>query len=336
MIGTVYYGQSTLRQRYRWIAGSGIVLLGLGLVTFPWLMIVGMTLLCGGGLAALRPAPHFQVELRPEGLHYQPGDRFLPYPAIVAVCALRKNSDQAGQKPTPLDVCTADEGIRIPPHAAVPAFALEEFLISRASPFITPPADADVAKFYDQECAKYGPDQVALFHGRTANITVSVSRHLRWFACGWLFGALASLSLAFNVYSRVDSVSAASAAMIGLGFVLLLVSFLVNPRQGLKKQAQHVDDVLVVGPSGLALRQAKLKGKLRWDEVRNIALKPAAASASTGSLSTGAFGQQSLHLQVAGAVIVLVEVYDRSLTRIKQTIEQHCYKDRHRLPSDPR
>ena len=335
MIGSVYYGESTLRQRYLVIAAVGLLLIALGAATFPWMIVVGITLLCGGAAGALKPVQRFQVELRPEGLHFQPGDRLIPYPSIVAVCALRKNSDQAGKLPAPLDVCSAHEGLRIPAHKEVPAFELEEFLLTRASPFIEPPTDADVAQFYDQECAKYGPDQVALFHGRTANINVNVSRHLRWFAVGILFGACIGLSLALNLYSRVNSVSAAATVMIGLGVVLLLVSFLGDPRHGLKKQAKHAGDVLVVGPSGLALRQDKLKGKLRWDEVRNIVLKPATSTATTGSLSTGAFGQQSLHLQIAGAVIVLVEVYDRSLTRIKQTIEHHCYTARNRAQGLP-
>jgi len=328
MIGSVYYGESNLRQRYLLVAASGAVLLVVGLLTMPWLMVLGITLLFAGGAGAIKRAPRFQVELQPAGLHLQPGDHLLPYAAIVAVTGLRKHNDQAGLKPYPIDVCTADFGVRVPAHPAVPALALEKYLSTRASPFITPPTDPDVAQFYDQECAKHGADQVALYHGRTAQIEAYAPRYLRWFALGWLIGSFVALSLALNLYARVDSVNNMAVVMIVLGFVLLLVSFVGDPRLGLKRQAGHTADSLVVGPSGLALRQGKLKGKLRWDEVQNIVMKPAAASSSTGSLSTGVIGRQSLHLQVAGATIVLVEVYDRALTQIKDTIEYQCHNRR--------
>jgi len=327
MIGSVLLGESNVRLRYLMIAAGGGMLLALGLLVVPWCTIVGSTLVVAGLAGAMRPSPRFQVELRPEGLHFQPGERLIPYGTIVAVTGLRKHNDQGGLKPFPLDVSTATDGLRIPAHPNVPARALEEFLISRASPFITPPGDTDVAQFYDQECAKYGPDQVALHHGHTARIETFVPRHLRWFALGWILGSFIALSLALNLYSRNNSANAAAAVMLGTGLVLFLVTLVVDVRHGLKRQAAHADDVLVVGPSGLALRQGKLKGKLRWDEVQKITMLSAVKN-SGSSVSRGAIGRQCLHLQIPGAVIVLLEVYDRSLTRIKETIEFHAYRGR--------
>lgn len=327
MIGSVYLGESNVRLRYLLIAAAGGALLVLGLLAMPWVAIVGIPLIVAGLIGAIRPAPRFQVELRPEGLHFQPGDRLLPYGTIVAVTGLRKPKDQAGLQPFPLDVCTATDGLRIPAHPAVPARELEEFLIARASPFITPPGDTDVAQFYDQECAKYGPDHVALHHGHTGRIETFVPRHLRWFALGGILGSFIALSLALNLYSRNDGANIAAAVMIGASLVLFLITLVVDVRHGLKRQAAHADDVLVVGPSGLALRQGKLKGKLRWDEVQNIVMLPATKNSGSG-LATRAIGRQCLHLKIPGAAIVLLEVYDRSLTRIKQTIEYHCHHRR--------
>lgn len=324
MIGSVFLGQSNVRLRYLGIAGAGGAMLVLGLVALPWLAIAGVTLLVAGLVGAIRPAPRFEVELRPDGLHFQPGERLIPYASIVAVTGLRKHNDQAGLKPFPLDVCTAVEGVRIPAHADVPARQLEEFLISRASPFITPPRDQDVSDFYDQECAKYGPDQVALHHGHAGRIETLTSRHLRWFSLGWILGSFIALMLAFNLYPRNNAASGTAGVMVAVGIVLFLITLVIDINHGLKRQAAHADDVLVIGPSGLALRQGKLKGKLRWDEVRNITMMPAAKNTG-GSVSTGAIGRQCLHLKIDGAAIVLLEVYDRSLTRIKQTIEYHCH-----------
>jgi hypothetical protein len=325
MIGSVYLGESNVRRRYLLIAAGGGALLALGLLAVPWCAIAGIPLIVAGLAGAMRPAPRFQVELRPEGLHFQPGDRLIPYGTIVAVTGLRKHNDQAGLKPFPIDVCTATDGLRIPAHPALPARELEAFLIARASPFITPPEDSDVAQFYDQECAKYGPDFVALHHGHTGQVETFVPRHLRWFALGGILGAFIALALALNLYSRNNGANAAAAVMLGSSLVLFLITLIIDVRHGLKQQAAHADDVLVVGPSGLALRQGKLKGKLRWDEVQNIVMQPAAKNSGSG-LTTRALGRQCLHLKIPGAVIVLLEVYDRSLTQIKNTIEYHAYR----------
>ncbi len=325
MIGFVFYGQSHQRLRYLIVAGIGLVLTVAGFAAVPQLAMLGLPLALGGAIAALRPAPIFQLELRPEGLHFQPGDLLLPYGTIVAVTGLRKANNSAGLKPFPIDVCGEHSGLRIPAHPDVPARELEAFLISRASPFINPPEDRDVAQFYDEECAKYGPDRVALHHGRTHLIKTVVTRHFRFFALGWVIGAVIAIGLALNLYAKDNSVSGVAILMMVVGIVLFLVSLLGDTTLGLKRQAGLAASSLVISPSGLALCQGKLKGKLRWDEVKNITLKRAAATASTGSLSNGTIGRQSLHLQVPGAAIILTEVYDRSLTLIKQTIEHHCH-----------
>jgi hypothetical protein len=330
MIGSVFHGDSNVRLRYLAVAGGGGAMLVLGLIAMPWMAIVGVTLLVAGLAGAAWPAPRFQVELRPDGLFFQPGEGLIPYASIVAVTGLRAPKDQAGLKPFPIDVCTAAEGLRIPAHPEVPARQLEEFLISRASPFITPPRDQDVSDFYDQECAKFGPDQVALHHGHTGRIETLASRHLRWFSLGWILGSFIALALGFNLYARNNAATGTAGVMVAVGIIMFLLTLVVDVHYGLKRQAAHTDDVLVVGPSGLALRQGKLKGKLRWDEVRNITMMPAAKN-SGSSVSTGAIGRQCLHLKIDGATIVLLEVYDRSLSRIKQTIEYHCH-NRGRVP----
>src|SRR5713226_3412413 len=68
---------------------------------------------------------------------------------------------------------------------------------------------------------------------------------------------------------------------------------------------------------GIALAQADLKGRMHWDEVHEINF---VRHTSGKQLFFGGLGGHGIVLKVAGAMIVIADVYDRPLPLIHQLL----------------
>jgi hypothetical protein len=100
-------------------------------------------------------------------------------------------------------------------------------------------------------------------------------------------------------------------SLIGIGVLVLLFSQIGAGRISNKL----VTSQLVVAPSGLALYQGDLCGKLRWEELKRVRL----GSAASGRYSSDG-SHRGLVLEVEGAAISIANVYDRPLELIYRLV----------------
>jgi hypothetical protein len=100
---------------------------------------------------------------------------------------------------------------------------------------------------------------------------------------------------------------------IGFGMLFLFVGFLfalIYSRAGNRgRPSNWRESCLVVSPGGIALLQGRLRGKMRWAELRAVEFpaKPRLALASSGSARSG------IGLLVEGAYLIVGDYYVRPL-----------------------
>jgi hypothetical protein len=118
------------------------------------------------------------------------------------------------------------------------------------------------------------------------------------------------------------------------GIVLVIVGFVVwlclffgqrHPNSGIRKRDQAS---VVIGPSGLAMTQGNTKGRMRWEELRDVHLSTGTQSFRFG----GDLGPAGIRLVVEGAQIVVADIYDRPLPliygRIRRYWQTHLQQQR--------
>jgi hypothetical protein len=76
---------------------------------------------------------------------------------------------------------------------------------------------------------------------------------------------------------------------------------------------------LVISPSGLAMPQGDMKGRMYWGELRDSRLSRGIESFRFG----GASGPAGIHLIVEGAEILVADIYDRPLPLIYGRIRRY-------------
>ena len=105
------------------------------------------------------------------------------------------------------------------------------------------------------------------------------------------------------------------------GLVIVAIGALVvlTKASQRKKIRSQRNFSVVITPTGLALCQRELKGELRWDEIREVRLRQRG-----GRLTVTAEGAAAgIELQVPGAVIKILDLYDRPLAAIHERIVQN-------------
>jgi len=103
---------------------------------------------------------------------------------------------------------------------------------------------------------------------------------------------------------------------LGLLSLLIGLLFVLHGQQKTPRLKNWQKSGLVIGPAGLALEQGELVGELRWEEVHKIVDRTAGVSFTLDSRAT----QPCLRLDVAGASIMLFDLYHRPLRYIHDLI----------------
>ena len=244
-----------------------------------------------------RPAP-VRIAVGDDGLAFEPDGPDGPYAAIDGLTAARRPTGDRFE----MQVYYPGGAVGIPARLTVPSRDLYAFLASRLEPSGGRDVPSTLHGFRDDQEAKFGPDRVFTYRSRTRP---PVKRGWRvgvplFGAAGCLLAAAAGQSVggdgeAYAVGGLV------SAFMFGVFGVAFWAGNLAGRAEG------HGDSGLVVGPTGIALAQGGLKGKMRWDEVRGIEYPPKARTAT----HTTAASKRGIGVVVAGAYIVIQDHYDR-------------------------
>jgi hypothetical protein len=214
-------------------------------------------------------------------------------------------------------ICHAGGFVAVPTNLSIPWQAFRAFLRDNLQPqIVRPRLLARLQKYYDRNAAMFGNRQVHAFWARDEQtLTKSDGRTVLAITLGLLAAAAIWIAVGFN--GRAYEGWRIAGGVLGIGSLILAGLHKAHSRQGMpdKKESRNVG--LVVGPAGLALVQGELVGELRWEEVRKIANRGKSASFTLDSRGT----QPCIRLDVAGASIMVFDLYHRPLFHIHELIE---------------
>jgi hypothetical protein len=238
----------------------------------------------------------------------------IPYADLQGLLAPGRpaNPYKAGPRAYPIQVLHPGGVLRVPAALDVPSDDVFFFLYRKFSSQTARDVHPSLAEYRRRKEREYGPARVWCYRARA---------HL---GAGTQHPGLVAFFLALTLsgipwiawgVARKEEGWIAAGAVCGLllGGLFSLLLWLVSrhsiaaPRLKAWRQAS-----LVVCPDGLALHQGDMTGQLRWEEVRDV----------TYGKARSAPGLRGIVLKVAGAAILIADVYDHPLSLIHQQI---CY-----------
>jgi hypothetical protein len=263
----------------------------------------------------------------------------VPYEEMQALIAGRRpaNPYKAGPASYPITIVHSNGVVRIPADLNAPSDEVYAFLYNRFQSNGTPPVDPQLTRYLAHQQKLFGAERVWSYRarkylGRRARSRGWQVLFLSLFlgALGWIgFGAMGP---SMGWIDKVDQASwfgvGFSVGIVGLVATALTILsgtfFLFSSPAGrtLEMPAKLRAAGLVVSPEGIALAQADLTGQMRWNEVRDLKFVRRAARV------IGGLGGHGIILHVAGAAIIVADIYDRPLPLIHQLMLHYWSADR--------
>jgi hypothetical protein len=249
---------------------------------------IGLFLLIAGGR-------RFYAELTEQDISFPASRQVVPYSEIDHLWT--KDSRKNGS----IYVYHQRGMFRLPVLREIATSDLYAFLRS-ATPQSVPRSSSRVANYFQTQLQVFGDDKVWAYVQRPEFRSREFGRHR-------LVG-LALLSSGF--VWLVGGIAVDAPWLFCTAIVLLVIGPVVWASVGSEANASLKklrDSCLIVSPLGIALTQGELVGELRWEEVRSTKL----VLQSSNRLSR-------IQLQVEGARIDLLDVYDSPLNEIYDRI----------------
>jgi hypothetical protein len=259
----------------------------------------------------------FRAELTESSLRLGDSQSNVAYVDMTAV-ASQRSARFPSQTRCPISITHASGNIDIPAEINIPSNELEQFLRKRLQARIVSVPDPDLDEYLQKQLREFGPEQVFWFQAAAPRSSPVHRLRIRaWIACFiaglalLVIGAIASPGVQGGAAARARDDQIVQWFAVGLaatvfGFVGWMLSAAVR-RSSRPKVKEAALSSLVVGPSGMALRQGDLKGELRWAEIRGVQLR----------------NRPPLKIQLAGATIPIWNIYDSPLIEIYDRIRQY-------------
>ena len=300
---------------YFWLV-VGFIALAAGLVTgnMHHLMLAVMPLAL---FLPLWYSRQQDILFKPEedGLHFLDGRPLIAYDDIEAITSGGSaDSSSKAVSHRPLHIHHKRGVLIIPKSPGLLSAELVEFLESRRTP--PPPKEPPeaLAKYVAQQVEKFGTDKVTLIHSRDRLLRENSGCLAAKIALSLFLASIVWIVIAV-VYAIMHPQDDELAAWIGFGILGFFVALLIwaislSGRSKQARQLQAGKSCLVVSPSGLGMQQGTMKGTLRWDEIRGI---------STSSRHP----RTTLQLKIAGGMIEVFNIYEKSLADIALLIQKN-------------
>jgi len=252
----------------------------------------------------LSRAPHLHMGFTATGLEIADPRQTVPFTAIRAVVPRESRGGLT------IDVVHERGRLRIPSALSAPPDQVYAFL-RRMMPSSAGVCDLPstlLAYKRDQE-QQFGAERVWCCGAR--DLPPGGSARQR--AIGYALLAAGAPWCAVGASGRVGfEWSVLGIAVVALAILVLLGDWSRRrPARDTKAKAG-----LVLGPLGLALQQEALCGQLTWQQILGVTLRERAARLAVRREDT----LPGITLQVAGATIVITDIYDRRLVEIHQQI----------------
>lgn len=244
----------------------------------------------------------FQAVLTEEGLEFPNFADPVRYDEIESIDYLGKTSDDGSPiKQAAIFVVHQNGKLRIPAGINVASGDLFRFLWKKFTPRENNPLSASLEEYASAQAAIFGEDKVFRYTARRRLVSPTTRSGTKSVGIGMM---LAGVLFFFG--------AGISEGFIGAGVIFLLLGFLVwlislAKTQPASRQVKNWQaSGLVVTPVGLALVQGPLKGRLRWDELRNIRLN----QKSSGFHFSSASLLHGIRLEVEGSTIIVGDFYN--------------------------
>jgi hypothetical protein len=239
------------------------------------------------------------------------------------------NPYRAGPRSYPIQVIHENGVVRIPARLNVPSDQVYTFLYSRFSSHGSRDVHPTLADYLRYQERRFGAGRVWSYRAR--RYRGMPSRHPR-FSLFCLAVVLAGLAWGVIGTLRSEPGWAVGGFLGAFAFGLCAGALALQARP-LAVPAKLRQASLVITPAGIALAQADMQGQLNWDEVRAVQYKPHVPYGSP-MFGGGSLQGAGIVLKVAGALIVIFDVYDRPLPLIHQLIRYYWSGDSEREGAD--
>ena len=221
--------------------------------------------------------------------------------------------------------------LKIPGRRDIDSAAILQALRSRSGPSDPGIVNPVLEGYRERYVAAFGAERVASFRA-SEQLGDTPRRH------GPGIGlAFALTGMAWSIFAGASGrkegplMGLAGMAII-VGLLTLGISRLARPRLSyLARIPDWTASSLVVTPVGLALIQGKLRGELAWEQIRDVRLRyrdDIALFDSEASLP-------GVVLKVAGASLVIADIYDRPIEMIHERILGYWKPERLDHPMNP-
>jgi hypothetical protein len=275
-----------------------------------------------GIAAVVTSGTHLAFEITNEGLAFEEPDLGLVrYTELRGVTAPVSRTRNPGDD-FAIQLYHTAGVVRIPSGHAVSARDLYDFLVERLPPL--DPADPDrspssLRSFIAQQIDLFGAEKVFVYHARPFPPLSSHSRKL-----GYAVAVICAAVAWCLVGIVLEATKSGDGAVWGgfgclTSFVALLFAFSFSRGHSAGRPSNWRDACVVVSPGGIAIVQGKLRGKMRWDELRSIdyPAKPRFGISTHGGARSG------LGLLTDGAYFIIGDLYVRPLADIRRVLHQY-------------
>lgn len=302
---------------------TGVILLAVAVVQANVDMALGavLPLFLAIGLAFSRPRS-FAAAIEDDRLSVLDPPVEIPYASIQSL-TLKGAPQLPGRdelKPGPILLLHEKGSLEIPASISVPVTDLYVRLVDATTTSGAHDVHSELSPTMREQQEQFGNDRVWTFRARE-RLGVRLS-HRRAKLCGLAIAlsgvvwCVAAASLEPRVNMEVWIAGGVISMLVG-GFTILIAwAHRRHPGRGIKGWK---DSSIVIGPLGIAMIQGDVRGKLEWRELRDVVSK--------GGRGIPRHVPGSIGLVVEGAVIPIVDIYDRPLAAIFKVIRRSWRPD---------
>lgn len=235
------------------------------------------------------------------------GNPFIPYASIQNIKVGNNLADPSEFRKTSCSIAVLHEAglLRLPARLNVPSDEVFRFLVERVPRCGGRALSPVVTEYLETQERRFGRDAVVTFSASRRRIGPARTDN-RAFCIGLTVAGAVWIALGAFQLSET-AWAAAGIFCVGLGAVLYAATYTESFARGTTQSWRNAS--LVVGPEGMAMVQGNIQGVLRWPELLDVRFnaKPLSFKFTSQGVIPG------VELRVAGATIVIGDVYDRPL-----------------------
>lgn len=243
------------------------------------------------------------------------GQEQVVYASIIAVQA-----ETPHQRYYPIHLHHSGGTLSIPAQQQVPGIELQRFFTSFVPQNNSQALTGEMQAIYHKLIDKFGADKVFVFTPRLEVVKAIGSSGGRSFAVGTMYAGLIWILGGPVVGAFQHDFNGASWCGAGFFFAflgLLLALFFSNESRLLGGQKEWRQSGLIISPLGLAIIQNKLRGEMRWNELKRLVF-PVKRTSFQSSRSNR---PGSIRLDFGGGSVDIYDIYCHPLDVVYQRIK---------------